>query len=140
MTATARLIGSSVAALLIGNIPPGVAQQQTAFPAPLPTAAYQKVGLVDFKTDKTTMMGKRVQLTGSLQPFTDGVALLTMGPGDIHPVFIGYEAVQRDQRRKLNACPAACSAIVAGTVAMLRGQAGLQAETITMTDPSQLRE
>ena len=94
--------------------------------------AADRMDIVDFKTDKATLRGRTLELEGFLMPFTEGHGLLAASIGDLHPVFIDVSKVDRDQRRRMMACPTACKAVVRGKVGTVSvGQIGLVADKLT---------
>ena len=69
-----------------------------------------RMSIVDFKTDRSSLMGKPVEVEGLLMPFGES-ALLAGEVGDLSPVFIDIGKVEREQRRTMFACSAPCKAV-----------------------------
>jgi hypothetical protein len=96
---------------------------------------YQKMEMLDFKTDASTLIGKRVELSGLIGMFHGDIALMRAQQDDMHPVFVDVRTVSRDQRHRLQSCPAECPATVFGTTGTVSvGQVGVQADAISMLE------
>ncbi|GEP00635.1 hypothetical protein [Methylobacterium haplocladii] len=100
-------------------------------PAPVAqVGAYEKMTLIDWKTDKASLQGKKVEVEGLAMPFAGG-ALLSIQAGDVSPVFLDVERVPRDQRRRLLGCSPMCRLSVQGSGGTVQYQQGIIADTLS---------
>ena len=95
-------------------------------------AAYKAMSLIDFKLDRETLKGAKVQITGQLHQLGE---IVTFGSTlfDTTPIFLDIKGLSREQRKTiLERCNISCDAIVKGRVDTVFMEAGLIAEDVNI--------
>lgn len=100
--------------------------------APIAKGFYLEVDLDEFKVDKDTLVGKRVQVSGTITQFGEMI-LLTSGDMDMNPVFVDLKQTPRQQKLDITRrCKTTCRANVIGEVSEVFFQTGINAASIEL--------
>lgn len=85
---------------------------------------FTPMSLIDFKTDKAQLKGRRIEVKGFIMPFSE-MAILMTEVGDMSGVFVDIASAPRDDRRKLASCTNMCKVTVRGVAGKTIMQDGI---------------
>lgn len=96
-----------------------------------PVIQPEKMTLVDFKTDKSSLRGRTVEVSGIIMNLGDNL-LIAAELGDMNPVWVDVSKVSREQRRAVNQCNPSCKATVHGKVGSVMMEVGIIADRVVV--------
>jgi hypothetical protein len=103
---------------------------------PVARAAFPLVDLVDFKTNRTDLLTKPVQISGRLGIIGQYGALRSPDGIDNNPVWISVDRLKPERRKEIaTLCARRCIATVRGRVGHVFSDIGVAAEAIEVETP-----